>query len=135
MVRLTLLVSLVCLTSIALGYPMDDDLETAIEHHHDHSHHDDTSESSEDLQDLEHHHDHSHHDDTSDSSEERHHTVDSSDDSSDDSHHHHHHHLSQGIDLTNGTCLEKAERVLKYLWRRYKARFGIQVSPAREAIW
>jgi hypothetical protein len=122
MVRLTLLVSLVCLTSIALGYPMNDDLETALEHHHDHSHHDDTSDSSEER----------HHtvDSSDDSSEERHHTVDSSDDSSDDSHHHH---LSQGIDLTNGTCLDKAERLLKYLWQSYKARFGIKVPRAQEA--
>ena len=36
----------------------------------------------------------------------------------------HDHENEHGIDLKNGTCAEKAERVLKFLWQRYKARFA-----------
>ena len=43
-----------------------------------------------------------------------------SDDSSDSSDADH----DRGIDLKNGTCTEKAERVLKFLWQRYKTRFA-----------
>lgn len=36
----------------------------------------------------------------------------------------HDHENEHGIGLKNGTCAEKAERVLKLLWQRYKARFA-----------